>query len=429
METLYNMNEINRYTIITKSLEGEITVSEAAKRLRLSERQIKRLRKRVISEGIDGIRHGNKGHPSSGSVPEEMKQQIIGLKELDCYEETNFTHFRELLAEREEIYISYTPLYNILKASGHISKKKHRSKKTHRLRARRAYFGELVQADATPHDWFGTGDKATLHGFVDDATGKPVGLYFCEHECLFGYLEVTRQMLGTYGIPEELYPDQHSIFFPTSKQNSALTIEEQLAGKTSAKTQFGAIMDRLGIDMHPAPTAEAKGRIERFWNTVQDRLMVEMKLEGIKTIEEANAYLPKFIEKYNKRFAVMPNEKENKFIPVPDYIDLDYLLAMKFERKLDRAGTFSIKNKKFQVLNNKILPNANITIYMSNKIGIKVIYKEKRYDAVCIEDLPSSYKNLTFNKFCKEHSAHTLKFVSLLMNYDAKQHNPLLTSS
>ncbi len=429
METLYNMTEIKRYTIINKSLEGDITVSGAAKRLGLSDRQVKRLRKRVKEYGIDGIRHGNKGRPSSNRVPEEMKEQIIGLKELDCYKDTNFTHFRELLAEREEIFISYTSLYNILKSVGIISKRKHRTKKTHRLRARRLYFGELIQADATPHDWFGTGEKVTLHGFVDDATGKPTGLYFCKHECLFGYLEVTRQMLENYGIPEELYPDKHSIFFPTLKQNENLTIEEQLAGRTSAKTQFGAIMDRLGIDMHPAPTAEAKGRIERFWNTVQDRLMVEMGLEGIKTIEEANMYLPKFIKKYNEKFAVKPKEEKSKFIPVPDFIDLDYLLAMKFERKLDRAGTFTIQNKKFQILDNKILPNVKITIYMSNKIGIKVIYKDKRYDAVCIEDLPSNYANLTFNKFCKEHSVHTLEFVSVLMEYDAKQHSPLLISS
>lgn len=429
METLYNMNEIKRYTIISKSLEGDITIPEAAKRLDLSDRQIKRLRKRVKEYGIDGVRHGNKGHSNSGGIPKEMKEQIIGLKELDCYKDTNFTHFRELLEEKEEIFISYTPLCNILKSAGITSKRKHRTKKTHRMRARRLYFGELIQADATPHDWFGTGEKIALHGFIDDATGKPMGLYFCEHECLFGYLEVARQMLKTYGIPEELYPDKHSIFFPTSKQNENLTIEEQLAGKTSAKTQFGAIMDKLGVDMHPAPTAEAKGRIERFWNTAQDRLVVEMRLEGIKTIEEANAYLPKFIKKYNEKFAIKPKEEKSKFIPVPDFIDLDYLLAMKFERKLDRAGTFTIQNKKFQVLDNKILPNAKITIYMSNKIGIKVVYKDKRYEAVCVEDLPSSYANLTFNKFCKEHSAHTLEFVSVLMKYDAKQHSPLLISS
>lgn len=429
METLYNMEEIKRYTIISKSLEGDITISEAAKRLELSDRQIKRLRKKVKDHGIDGLRHGNKDHPSPGGIPEEMKEQIIGLKELDCYKDTNFTHFRELLEEREEIFISYTSLCNILKSAGITSKRKHRTKKTHRLRARRPHFGELIQADATPHDWFGTGEKVALHGFIDDATGKPVGLYFCEHECLLGYLEVTRQMLKNYGIPEELYPDKHSVFFPTSKQNNNLTIEEQLAGKTSAKTQFGAIMDRLGVDMHPAPTAEAKGRIERFWNTAQDRLMVEMKLEGIKTIEEANVYLPRFIKKYNAKFAVEPKEETSKFMPVPDFIDLDYLLVMKFERKLDRAGTFTIQNKKFQVLDNKIMPNAKITIYMSNKIGIKVVYKDKRYDAICIEDLPSNYASLTFNKFCKDHSAHTLKFVSLLMNYDAKQHSPLLTSS
>ena len=429
MGILYTMDELKRYSIIKESLDGAITVSRAAGMLQLSERQVKRIRKQVMDNGVYGVRHGNKDRPSVGAVPEEMKACIIGLKKLDCYKDTNFTHFRELLAEREDITISYTALYNILISAGIKTKRGHKARKTHRLRARRKYFGDLVQADATPHDWFGTGVKVTLHGFVDDATGIPVGLYFCENECLFGYLEVTRQMLSKYGIPAELYPDKHSVFFPTPKQNQHLTIEEQLAGKTKATTQFGAIMEELGVDMHPASTPEAKGRIERFWNTVQDRLAIEMKVDGIDTIEKANAYLPKFIERYIKRFAEKPEEEENRFIPVPDFLDLDILLTMKFKRKIDRAGTFTIQNKRFQILDNKIMPNAKVTIYMSSHIGIVAIYKNKRYRAICVEDLHSHNRILNFDKFCKEHSVHTGEFVSVIMNCNAKQNDPILISA
>lgn len=429
METLYTMNELKRYNIIKESLDGAMTISRAAGMLNLSERQVKRIRKRVLNEGINGIRHGNKDKTSIGSVPEEMKDCILNLRALDCYKDTNFTHFRDLLEEREEIVISYTALRNILTSAGIKTKRRHRVRKTHRLRAKRKYFGDLIQADATPYDWFGTGERITLHGFIDDATGTPIGLYFCENECLFGYLEVTRQMLTRYGIPAELYPDKHSVFFPTPKQNQHLTIEEQLAGKTKATTQFGAIMEELGVDMHPAPTPEAKGRIERFWNTVQDRLTAEMKADGIDTIEKANAYLPAFIKRYVKRFAKTPEKEESKFIPVPDFLDLDILLTMKFQRKIDRAGTFTIQNKRFQILDNKIMPNAKVTVYMSSHIGITVVYKDKRYRAICVEDLPSSNKSLNFDKFCKEHSVHTGEFVSVIMNYNAKQNDPILISA
>lgn len=429
MEILYTMEELKRYSIISSSLEGNRTISEAAKDLHLSTRQTKRLRKAVLMYGADGVRHGNKGKRSSRRISDELSDRIVELKKSEKYINTNFSHFQDLLKERENIVISYTPLRNILTKAGITSKRNHRSKKTHRMRARRECFGELIQADATPYDWFDTGKLVSLHGFIDDATGIPVGLYFCEHECLFGYLEVTRQMLTKYGIPAELYPDKHSVFFPTAKQNENLTIEEQLGGKTSAKTQFGAIMEELGVDMYAAPTPQAKGRIERAWNTLQDRLHEEMKMDGIKTIEKANAYLSKFLKRYIKRFGKTPTSEENKFCPVPDYLDLDILLTMRFSRVLDGAGCFTIKNKKFQVLDNKILPKAKITIYMSEKIGVLVLYNNKRYKAICVDDLPSRYTAINFDKFCKKHTEETKKFVVMMMRYDAKANEPLLTSS
>ena len=139
----------------------------------------------------------------------------------------------------------------------------------------------------------------SIHGFIDDATGKVLGAYMCEHGCLLGYLETLRQMLKDYGIPKCLYPDKFSVFFPVKAQK--LTIEEQLQGKTKPTTQFKRIIDILGIDMFPASTSQAKGRIERLWETFQDRLITEFKLNKIKTIDEANDFLKKYIKKYNKR--------------------------------------------------------------------------------------------------------------------------------
>ena len=159
----------------------------------------------------------------------------------------------------------------------------------------------------------------SIHGFIDDATGKVLGAYMCEHECLLGYLETLRQMIKNYGIPKCLYPDKFSVFFPTKAQK--LTIEEQLQGKTKPTTQFKRIIDILGIDMFPASTSQAKGRIERLWETFQDRLITEFKLNKIKTIDEANEFLKKYIKKYNKRFSVKAESEESYFEPIPSYID------------------------------------------------------------------------------------------------------------
>ena len=426
-EGMFNMNEIKRLTIIQSVVDKKRTQKEAAIALGISERQVRYILKRYREQGSEGIKHKNKFHKPTNAFSEEFKKKIVDLKLSDDYIDTNFSHFKDLLCERENIKISYSALYNILKSNNINSKKSHRDKKIHRRRKRKSYEGLLIQTDGTPYDWFNIGKRYSLHGYIDDATGKIIGLYMCENECLMGYLEITRQMLKNYGSPVAIYSDKYSVFFPAKSQK--VTVEEQLEGIDKPTTQFKRIMETLGIELIPASTSQAKGRVERLWETLQDRLVIEFKLNNIHNIDEANAFLPNYIKKYNARFAVEPECSESKFIKVPDYIDLDLLLASKFTRTIDSSGTFSIQNHKFQIATKDIIPGAKIDIYMSHKIGIIAVYKEKRYQVLCIEDVPSKYSTLNFNKFCKEHQVSVKKIATNLCSYNSKEHSPLLVSS
>lgn len=419
--------EIEKLIVIQSVIDGKRTGKEASDKLNLSERQIWRLVKKVKDNGIEGIKHGNCFSNQPRFITDEFKENIKKLKLSNDYSDTNFTHFQELLEERENIKISYTSLYKILTEYGIKSKKKHKARKIHRQRKRKSHEGELVQADGTPFDWFKDGNMYSIHGFIDDSSGKVLGAYMCEHECLLGYLETLRQMLKNYGIPKCLYPDKFSVFFPVKAQK--LTIEEQLQGKTKPTTQFKRIIDVLGIDMFPASTSQAKGRIERLWETFQDRLVTEFKLNKIKTIDEANEFLKKYIKKYNKRFSVKAESEESYFETVPSYMDLDLLLSIKLTRKIDNSGSFTIKNKKFQILNNNIMPKSKINIYISKKIGIIAEHNNTKYKVICSDNLPSKYSSLSMNKFYKEHYQELYSFALSLLTYNAKENEPILITS
>ena len=419
--------DIEKLIVIEAVIDGKRTGKEASDKLNLSERQIWRLVKKVRENGPEGIKHKNCFIKQPRFITPELKEHIKNLKLSDDYCDTNFTHFQELLEERESIKISYTSLYKILTEYGIKSKKKHRKRNTHRQRKRKSHEGDLVQADGTPFDWFKDGHMYSIHGFIDDATGKVLGAYMCEHECLLGYLEPLRQMLKNYGIPKCLYPDKFSVFFPVKGQK--LTIEEQLQGKTKPTTQFKRIIDVLGIDMFPAATSQAKGRIERLWNTFQDRLVTEFKLAKIKTIDEANEFLKSYLKKYNKKFAVKAESDESNFVPVPTYLDLDLLLAIKITRTIDNSGSFTIKNKKFQILNNNIMPKSKINVYISKKIGIIAEYNNTKYKVICSDNLPSKYSTLSMNEFYKEHYQELFSFALSLLTYNAKEKEPLLVTS
>ena len=382
---MLKQKDLKRATLIEACIKGQCTVKQVAIALGISERRVKQIKKEVKENGVKSIQHGNRGRKPKNTISDETRRKILELRSSYEYEISNFKHFQELLKERENIDISYSALYNILRKAGIKSPKKHRKSKLHHRRKRKECEGMMLQADGTPYDWFGNGEKYSLHGFIDDATGKITGLYMCKNECLLGYLEVLRQTLENYGIPISLYPDKYSVFFPPKKVNDHITIEEQLNGREKGITQFGRIVEELNIEMFPASSPQAKGRIERLWETLQSRLVTEFRINKIKNIDEANEFLKEYILKYNSKFSVEPISKTNMFLKLPKRYDLDELLCVRFERTIDNAGVFSINNSKFQILDKSLPPKTKVQIYISRKIGMRVKVKNKIYDVEPLE--------------------------------------------
>lgn len=382
---MLKQKDLKRATLIEACINGKCTVKQVAYALGISERRVKQIKKEVKENGVKSIQHGNRGRKPKNTISDETRKKILELRSSYEYEVSNFKHFQELLKERENIEISYSALYNILRSAGIKSPKKHRKTKLHHRRKRKEAEGMMLQADGTPFDWFENGEKFSLHGFIDDATGKITGLYMCKNECLLGYLEVLRQTLENFGIPISLYPDKYSVFFPPKKVSDHLTIEEQLSGRQKGITQFGRIVEELGIEMFPASSPQAKGRIERLWETLQSRLITEFRINKITNVEEANKFLPEFINKYNSKFAVESTSKSSVFLKLPKRYNLDELLCVKFERSIDNAGVFSINNSKFQILDRNLPPKTKVQIYLSQKIGMRVKVNSKIYDVMPLE--------------------------------------------
>lgn len=377
--------DLKRATLIEACINGQCTVKQVANALGLSERRVKQIKKEVKENGVKSIQHGNRGRKPKNTISDETRKKILELRCSYQYELSNFKHFQELLKERENIDISYSALYNILHKAGIKSPKKHRKAKLHHRRKRKEAEGMMLQADGTPFDWFGTGEKYSIHGFVDDATGKITGLYMCKNECLLGYLEVLRQTLENHGIPISLCPDKYSVFFPPKKVDDHLTIEEQLNGREKGITQFGRIVEELGIAMFPAGSPQAKGRIERLWETLQSRLITEFRINNITSMEQANAFLPQYINIYNSKFAIQPSNNKNVFLKLPKRYNLDELLCVRFERTIDNAGVFSISNSKFQLIDTNLPPKTRISVYLSQKLGMFVKINNKIYDVLPLE--------------------------------------------
>ncbi|SHK40116.1 Integrase core domain-containing protein, partial [Anaerobranca californiensis DSM 14826] len=335
------------------------------------------------------IIHKNRGRKPQHALSDELKKTIIELKKKK-YKDVNFNHFIDLLMEIENIKVSYSSVHRILTREGISSPRKKRKRKTHYRRKRMPQKGMLVQIDASKHHWIDGLPPFTLHGAIDDATGEILALFFTQEECMEGYFEIVRQIITNYGVPLSLYSDRHTIF--VSPNNGKLSIEEQLAGKTVNLTQFGRAMEELGINIIKAGSPQAKGRVEKLWDTLQDRLKAELKIYGINSIEAANAFLPRFNKLYNKKFAVEPEKPQSAFRPLDPSIILDYILCTKENRTIIEGSAFSYKGKYYQLVkdNKKVptMPKAKLTVLSSSKIGIKAFYAGSIYDTLIIEERP-----------------------------------------
>jgi transposase len=377
-----NPKEARRLHVIEQAIAGKLTNAQAATILHLSVRQVKRLKKGVKAQGAAFLVHKNRGRRPKHAIPNEVRDLVISLA-LGKYRNASAQQLAEFLAEDYNLTVSARSIARILKAAGIPLKHAKKQPKRHRSRDRMPAAGMLVQCDASPFAWFeDRGPMATLHGIIDDATGMILALFFRPTEDLLGYLVVLLKMLLAFGIPKALYSDRHTIFFSPKKDK--LSIEDELAGKKVKLTQFGRVLNELGIEHIPALSPQAKGRIERLWGTLQDRLVLELRRAGISSIEEANAFLPSFIEKFNARFAKPPANPEPAFAPCPPRETLEHIICVKETRKASAGSTISFGGKTYQLLTpaGTVLPLAprdTVEVLSHLDGSLSALYKGNHY--------------------------------------------------
>jgi len=351
-----SQKEARRLYVIGQTIAGKLTVRQAAELLNLSCRQVKRLKKGVKMMGTAFLAHKNRGRKPKHSITAEVRDLTVSLA-IGKYRDANCEQLAEFIAEDYGIIISARSVRRILHDAGMPLKYARKPAKKRRSRDRMPAAGMLVQADASPFAWFeDRGPMAALHGIIDDATGKILALFFRPTEDLLGHFMALLQMLLNYGVPKAFYSDRHSIFFSPKKDK--LSIEEELAGKKAALTQFGRALSELGIGHIGARSPQAKGRVERLWKTLQGRLVIELRRAGISDIEAANAFLPGFIAKFNARFGKEPADSEPAFAPCPPMDVLNLIICQKHSRKAAGGSTISFMGKTYQLLakNGPVLP-------------------------------------------------------------------------
>ena len=337
--------ELKRAKVLERLSSGSMTNGEVSSVLGVTCRQLRRLKSKYTQEGAAGLVHGNRGHKPPHALPEELKTQVLRLYN-EKYYDSNFCHLAELLSENEGITLSPASVRRILKTAGYEAKHKRRGKtKKHRPRDRRTQAGMLWQIDATPYEWLGAeAGKFALHAAIDDATGIVAGTSFMEHECALGYSRTLQEGIRRHGIPLALYSDKHTIFRSPKEK---LTVEQELDGEQIPLSNLGKALAELGIRHIKASTPQAKGREERLWGTLQDRLPVEFRLLGIKSIEEANKVLPELIASHNRKYSVLPAEEEASYMPLERGVNLDYVFAIRTTRKIGGGEAISYKNETY----------------------------------------------------------------------------------
>jgi hypothetical protein len=266
------------------------------------------------------------------------------------YAGCNYQHLRDLLAERDGIQLSRTSVRRILLAAGIGSPKKQQRRQHRRRRARYAQEGMLVQIDGSRHAWLGDrGPWLTLIAAIDDATGKLAAAVFREEEDAAGYFLLVQQMLERHGRPLALYHDRHSIFKQTSKATEADTLQEQLAGKQDP-TQFGRLLEELEITSIAAQSPQAKGRVERLFGTLQERLVVQLRLANASTLEQANQVMTSYLPRFNAQFAVAPTREGSAYRPLQETLQAEDLFCFKYPRIVAADNTISFAKQRLQLL-------------------------------------------------------------------------------
>lgn len=332
--------EVDRMDMVRRVLEKRLTQRRAGRMLHVSERQVRRWCRAYERAGPAGLVSGRRGKPSNRRLPEAQRERALGLVR-ERYADFGPTLAREKLVEQHALAVGRETLRKWMAAAGLWVPRDQRAARPHQPRHRRECYGELVQIDGCQHDWFEErGPKCTLLVYVDDATGRLMELRFVASESAFDYFASTRTYLGRHGKPVAFYSDKHSIF-------RAYT--DGATGRNKGVTQFGRALGELNIDILCANTPQAKGRVERMNQTLQDRLVKELRLRGIATPEAGNAFLPEFMADYNRRFECAPKNAHDAHRPLRGDEDLERIFSWQEERILSRNLTVHFKRVTYLV--------------------------------------------------------------------------------
>jgi transposase len=332
---------------LTRVLAGEWTRREAAGVLGLSERQVGRLLAAYQQRGPAALVHGNRGRRPAHALAPEIRQRVVELAQ-GRYAGFNDQHLVEKLAEVEQLVLGRTTVRQILRAAGVPSPRRRRAPKHRGRRERMAQEGMLLQADGSRHRWLGEGGPyLTLIGAIDDATGTVPAALFRQQEDAAGYLELLARIVGRHGIPLALYVDRHGIFLKSRRD--PLTAEEQLAGGR-LPTQVGRALDELAIRSIYALSPQAKGRVERLWGTLQDRLVSELRLAGAATLPEAEQVLQAWLPAFNARFCVPAAAPGSAYRPLPPGVVPEQVCCFKYARVVAADNTVRLGEHRLQLL-------------------------------------------------------------------------------
>jgi hypothetical protein len=327
--------EFDRLEVFRRVLEGRLTRSQGGEQLGLSERQVRRLCKALEISGPAGIASKKRGRPSNHRLPQALHERAVAIVR-ERYVDFGPTLANEKLGELHDVRVSRETLRSWMAAAGIWTTKRERLRQPHQPRHRRECLGELVQIDGCDHEWFeNRGPRCSLLVYVDDATGNIMELRFVHSESAFDYFRSTADYLKLHGKPVAFYSDKHSIFCVHA---------EGTTGPAKGVTQFGRALGELNIDIICANTPQAKGRVERMNKTLQDRLVKELRLRGISSMNAGNAFLPEFSLDYNRRFARPPRSAHNAHRPLRADEDLARIFTWKEERTL--SGNLTVHYKR-----------------------------------------------------------------------------------
>jgi len=328
--------ELKRLHLMEMVKVGKVTLREAGERIGVSYRQAKRIGQAIRERGIKGLVHGNRGRPSNHRLKESLRERVLKLSE-EVYWDFNDTHFTEKLRECEGIDLNRETVRKLRREAGMAPKRRRRGPKHRKRRERKAQEGWMVLWDGSPHPWFGPDPPpCCLMAAIDDATGKLLAARFFPFEGSAGYLWLLKEMVKKYGIPMIIYQDRHGALH---RNDSHWSLEEQLAGRQEP-TQVGLALEALGIQSISALSPQAKGRVEKLFATLQDRLGAELRLKEIVMMEEANRFLQStFLKDFNRRFAVRPREPQKAWREVPNHLDLDRIISFRYTATVGNDNT------------------------------------------------------------------------------------------